>query len=86
MLMKNSAKFNIKLNAKDYGGYTAFHWACWFGKKKIVDVMLCNSIHLKLHLKTTCNDGKTGLQLAKDFGMTDVVNLIQSKMSRFAAL
>ena len=30
IIMKNSAKLNIDLNAKDDDGWTAFHLACYF--------------------------------------------------------
>ena len=36
IIMKNSAKLNIDLNAKDNDDKTAFHYACWKGQAKIV--------------------------------------------------
>ena len=49
IIMKNSVKFNIKLNAKDDDGWTAFHLACANGWTSIVDMMISNSEYLTLH-------------------------------------
>jgi ankyrin repeat protein len=90
IIMKNAAK--IDLNMKDEDGDTAFHLACWracwpvdsrteeLGKIKIVDMMIEQSVSLELDLKAKNNDDKTGYQLAKEEGATDIVNLIQTKM------
>ena len=82
--MKNSAKFNIELNAKTNAGRTGFHYACMEGRTSIVDMMINNSESLKLDLTARTNNGKTGFQLAQDGEETEVVNLIQSKMPKIA--
>ena len=85
MIMKNSARFNIELNAKDnFFGWTAFHYACLYGYTSIVDMMINNSESLKLDLTARTKRGNTGFQLAQDWGHTNVVNLIRSKMPRIA--
>ena len=50
------------------------------GKIKIVDMMIEQSVSLELDLKAKNNENKTGYQLAKEKGRTDIVNLIQTKM------
>ena len=82
--MKNSDKFNIELNAKDNGEYTAFHLACVNGSLRIVDMMINNSESLKLDLTARNQWGQTGFHCAQLRGHTDVVNLIRSKMPRIA--
>ena len=84
MIMKNSAKFNIELNAKTSSGWTAFHFACMYGITSIVDMMINNSESLKLDLTARDIDGKTGFQWAQFQGHINVVNLIRSKMPRIA--
>ena len=79
MLMKNSAQFNIDLNAKDNYGRTAFHWACyWYRSTNVIDIMINNSESFNLDLTARDNDGKTGFQLAQEKGNTDVVNMIRT--------
>ena len=78
--MKNSAEFNIDLNAKDNDGWTAFHWACFNGHTSIIKIMISKSESLKLNLTARANNGKTVFQLAQDYGKSKVVNLIKSKM------
>ena len=82
--MKISAKFNIELNAKDIYGDTAFHDACKIGNTCIVDMMINNSEPLKLDLAARNDRDETGFQFAQQFGHSDVVNLILSKMPRIA--
>ena len=82
--MKNSAKLNIDLNAKDITGNTAFHLACMDVRTSIVDMMINNSESLKLDLTARDKWGRTGFQWAQVFGRTKVVNLIRSKMPRIA--
>ena len=82
--MKNSAKFNIELNVKTNGGWTAFNLACRDGRIRIVDMMINNSESLNLDLVARDIIGRTGFQWALEMGFTDVVNLIRSKMPRIA--
>ena len=84
MIMKNSAKLDIELNAKTNAGRTGFHYACMDGRTSIVDMMINNSESFKLDLTARTNSGNTGFQLAQLFGHTNVVNLIQSKMPNIA--
>ena len=90
MLMKNSAEFNIELNTKDTNHRTPFHWACRnganrkYGRTSIVEMMLSKSIYHKLDLTARDGGGKTGFQLAQDWGATDVVNLILNKKPQIA--
>ena len=79
-IMKNSAKLNIDLNAKDNVGMTAFHLACKEGQSKIAGMIMKNSVELNIALTARTNLGNTGFQLAKLMGKTDVVNLIKSEM------
>ena len=82
--MKNSAKFNIELNAKDNDGRTAFHDACYCGETSIVKFMISNSDSFNLDLTARDNDGKTGFQLAQDEEESEVVYLIKNKMPNIA--
>ena len=80
MLMKNSVEFNIELNAKDKDDWTAFHYACYEGEPKTVELFINNCKLFKLDLTARNNEGRTGYQVAEFFELTDVVNLIKSRM------
>jgi len=94
LLMKNSSEFNIELNAKCNSGWTVFHYACRRGQSNIagchfgcrngrtsiIEMLIRKAESLKLDLAATNNDGKTGYQLAKEKGKSEVVRLIKSKM------
>ena len=77
MLIKNSAEFNIELNAKTNAGLTAFHYACLNGRTSIVDIMVNNFKAFKLNLTV---GGRTGFQMAS----RKVKKLIQRKMPTIA--
>ena len=41
--MQNSVEYKIELNAKDNYGKTAFHLACQYGWKYVVETMIENA-------------------------------------------
>ena len=85
VIMKKSLELKIDLNSKcKWGNNTSFHTACEVGCFKIVDMMIEQSESLELDLKALDSDDKTGYQLAKERGHTDIVNLIQTKMPSLA--
>ena len=57
--MKNSAEFNIELNAKNNSGNTAFHLACLQGNVKIVDMLMKNSAEFNIELNAKDDDSCT---------------------------
>ena len=59
IIMKNSAKLDIDLNAKDNCGMTAFHLACWHGHAKTVEIIMENSAKFNIELNAKDNDGWT---------------------------
>ena len=78
MLMQKSMELNIELNGRDNNkGWTAFHWACFNGSSKIVEMLLQKSGNLNIDLTAIGNNGRTGFQLAKEYGRTEIVNLIR---------
>ena len=78
--MQKSAVFNINLNAKDNGHWTAFHWTCKYGLASIVEVMMEKADYVNLDFTIKDLDGKTGLDLAQNAGKTEVVKLIKRKL------
>ena len=64
IIMKNSAKLNIDLNAKDNDGWTAFHFACKYGQLKIAEMLMNNYINVNIDLNAKDNDGLTAFHLA----------------------
>ena len=50
ILIQKSGEFNIKLNAEDKNGQTAFHMACDRGKTSIVEMMIANGKSFNLDL------------------------------------
>ena len=80
VIMKKYLELKIHLNRKCKWGKTSFHTACEVGCFKIVDVIIEQSESLEIDLKALDSNDKTGHQLAKERGHTDIVNLIQTKM------
>ena len=65
IIMKESTKSNIDLNAKDIiKGWTAFHLACNQGQAHIVKMLLKNSSQMKIDLNVRNNDGRTAFHCA----------------------
>ena len=84
MLVQKSADLNIDLNAKDQSGMTAFHLACFRGKKDIVEMMINYADSFKIDLVAKDLDGQTGFSWAKLLGESDVVDVIKRKMPKIA--
>ena len=61
---------------RTYGMYTAFSYACHFGHKDVVELMLNNADTRGIDLKSTNKDGETILSLACRQEQTDVVKLL----------
>ena len=70
IIIKNSAKLNIDLNAKDSDGRTAFHWACWMGHAKIAETIMKNSAEFNIDLNAKTFFGRTAFHWACSFGRT----------------
>ncbi|MEA5542724.1 ankyrin repeat domain-containing protein [Limnoraphis robusta Tam1] len=74
-LIKNS---NVQVNAQGpYNGYSALHDATWHGHKEAVEVLLDANVCTTLQ----GHDGKTPVELAREFGYKDIEKLIQNKIS-----
>ena len=78
--MTESANLNIDLNARNEYGHTAFHLACIFGRKDIVEIMIEHAESSKLNFKIKCDSGKTAIQIAESNEFHDVVDLIKRKL------
>ena len=83
-MMKNAESAEIDLNSKDNYGWTAFHWACYWGHSELVEMIMKNAESSEIDLEAKNNDNKTGYQLAKEDGITHVVNLIETMMQNLA--
>ena len=84
MLIKKSAKFDINLNAKNFNGWTGFHWACHKRKKNVVDMILNIAESFKIDLALKDNYGTTAYQLAKRKREKDIIDTIERKMPKIA--
>ena len=80
MLIQKSTEFNIDLNARDEDGKTAFHFACRYGRKDVVEMMVYNTDFFKIDLKAKDKHGKTGFQYAKEQRRNDIVDIIKQKL------
>ena len=78
IIMKNSAKLNIDLNAKDNIGWTAFH-----GHAKIAEMIIKNSVKFNIELNAKNNGGFTTFHLACYHGRTSIVDMM---MKNFESL
>lgn len=80
-LIENSS--SDELNAQGpYNGYTALHDATWHGHKEVVKVLLDADVRMDL----PGHDGKTPLELAKEFGYEEIATLILNKMQMKASI
>ena len=70
MLLQKSAEKNIDLNARGDLGQTAFHCACEFGHRNIVEMMVDNAEAFQIDLTTKDYGGRTGFRNAEYFGKT----------------
>ena len=83
MLMQKSVELNINLKAKDcFNGMSAFHFACEKGNTNIIEMMIENSRLFDFGLFDQDFNGKLGLQIAREHGRIDVINLIKKKLPR----
>ena len=73
----NGANFDqIQVHNKFIMYYTAFSYACHFGHKDVVELMLNNADTKGIDLKSTNENGKTILSMACRQGQTEVVKLL----------
>ena len=59
--MKNYIKTGADINAKDLTGMNALHYACYFGRNKVVKLLLDNGAEVN----EVNRDGKTSLDLVE---------------------
>ena len=77
IIIKNSAKLNIDLNAKDNIGWTAFHYACRNGHSKIAGMIMKNSAKFNIELNAKINNyGRTAFHLACRYGRISIVDMM----------
>ena len=76
IIMKNSAKLNIDLNAKDNGGGTAFHLACTYDHSKIAGMIMKNAAKFNIELNAKTNDGYTTFHVACFYGRKSIVDMM----------
>ena len=68
---------NIDLNARDYKGCTAFHYACRTGQIEIVEILAANPDLIDVNAAD--NEGTTALHCACTLGDQDMVELLLNK-------
>ena len=83
IIMKNSAKLHIDLNAKENWGNTAFHDACWNGHSKIAGMIMKNSAKFNIELNAKDNDGWTAFHFACYNGHSKTVELLIMNSAEF---
>jgi len=69
---------NIKINVRDYDGYTPLMWAAWEGHKEIVGLLLTHP-RIKMWLKA---DRMTALEHAKDKNHWEIVRMLKECMRK----
>ena len=81
MVIHKSLNLKINLNTTCNGGQTVFHLACVGGQPRIVEMVIEMSERHKIDLRAKDKRyGKTGYQMADNFKLTEVINLIKTKM------
>ena len=79
MLIQKSDELEVDLNIKSENAFTAFHWACYYNRNGIVEMMIDNAKFYKLDLTAKDNKGRNGFQIAKHMEARKVVKLILKK-------
>ena len=83
MLIQKSVEFKIDLNAKDFGGFTAFENACLSGHTKIVEMLLEKSDEFNIVFKPNNNFKQTAFHLACLKGNTETAEFLIQKSVAF---
>ena len=80
--MTQSANLKIDLNArsKDEIGCTAFHYACVFGRRDIITMMIEHAESSNLNFKIKDKFGATAFQVAEWEEKHDIVDLMKRKL------
>ena len=84
MIMKNSTRLNIDLDAKyNIIYYTAFHLACMNGQLKVAEILMKNSAEFKIELNGEDPNGQTGFHLACMNGQSKIVEMLMKNSAEF---
>merc|ERR1712062_864918 len=82
-LMEFILKTSFNMNAKDYNGYTAWHFACENGQTETAQLIIKNSENFVIDLNAKDNSGSTALHLACMYGKTETVQIILKNWKEF---
>ena len=76
MLMQKSIEFNLGLNDKNKYGQTVFHLLCENKRMSLDHIkrIIQNSERYKLDITAKDNEGRTGLQVAEEYGILSVLS------------
>lgn len=66
---------NVNVNAKNFAGYSALHWAAYTGREETLQLLLDNQVDIE----SRTEDGKTALHIASLRGHIDFVKLLLEK-------
>ena len=83
MLVQKSAEFNIDLNAKDYLGWTPFHFACFYNCTKTAEMLLQKSTEFNIDLNTKDYVGRTPFNSAWAFDHKGMLDILVQKSAEF---
>jgi len=83
LLIRNSATFNIDLNAKDRFHQTAFYQVCSYGNQELIELFIQNSKAYNIDLNAKDTNGWTALHLVCERGQTKVAELLIQKSAEF---
>merc|ERR1712029_8788 len=75
-LMEFTLRTSFDNNSKDEDGWTAWHWACYYGQTETAQLIIQNSKEFDIDLNAKNDDGVTALHLACKNGRTETAQLI----------
>ena len=83
ILVKNSTRFSIDLNAKDFDMRTSFLNACINGYSKIAKMIVMQSLELDIDLNTEDSHGRTAFHYVCMNGNSNIAEMIVKKSIKF---
>merc|ERR1712029_1145929 len=82
-LMEFILRTSFDMNTKDDDGWTAWHWACYYGQTETAQLIIQNSKEFDIELNAKDDEGSTALHWACKNGRKEMVQMILKNWKEF---